>query len=120
MVSSLRSKVLIAMFFVFATVGFMVPHASAAEFDTVIDVRTAEEFREGHADGAMNVDILSSSFAAEVKKLDVTKSYAVYCRSGARSARAKEQMEKMGFKNVKNLGSLSDAIPALKKKEGKK
>ena len=42
-------------------------------------------------------------FSDEIQKLDKTKPYLVYCRSGRRSAAAMQQMKDAGFTNVTNL-----------------
>lgn len=86
------------------------------KFDQVLDVRTAEEFREDHVPSALNLDVLEKSFKNEVSKLDRSKTYAVYCRSGARSSNAKSIMTGLGFKNVINLGSVEQAKKSLNKK----
>jgi rhodanese-related sulfurtransferase len=78
-------------------------------FDQIIDARTAEEFREDHVQGAVNIDVLEKSFNEQIIKLDREKTYAVYCRSGARSGKTKSIMKNLGFKNVFNLGSLTQA-----------
>lgn len=81
--------------------------------DTVIiDVRTPAEFASGHLDGAINIDLESGDFAAEVSELATTGEYIVYCRSGNRSAQAAELMAGQGFKNVTDLGSAEDASAA--------
>lgn len=69
----------------------------------VLDVRTRMEWNLGHVEGATLLDINSSSFAADVAKLDTSKTWLVYCRSGRRSAIAAEIMIKNGFTNVKNV-----------------
>jgi rhodanese-related sulfurtransferase len=69
----------------------------------VLDVRTPGEFQEGHLQNAINVDYEGINFAGEVNKLDKSKTYAVYCRSGRRSGLATEVMAKNGFKSVFNL-----------------
>jgi len=69
----------------------------------VLDVRTPGEFQEGHLQNAINVDYEGMNFAGEVNKLDKSKTYAVYCRSGRRSGLATEVMAKNGFKSVFNL-----------------
>jgi phage shock protein E len=86
-------------------------------FDHIVDVRTAEEFREDQVAGAVNINVLEKSFKEKISKLDRTKSYAVYCRSGARSSNAKSIMAELGFKNVINLGSLAQAKDKLKDKK---
>lgn len=66
----------------------------------VIDVRTAEEFAEGHVKNAVNIDVNSASFEAEIGKLDTSKAILVYCLAGSRSASAATYMRKHGFKTV--------------------
>lgn len=81
----------------------------------VIDVRTPQEFSQGHVPGAVNIDIQSPEFEAKIKKLDTAKVYKVYCRSGNRSGKALQKMKSLGFKDVENLGSLSQALGKLNK-----
>ena len=69
----------------------------------LLDVRTAEEFAEGHLEGALNVDINQETFLQDAKTvLETEKPVAVYCRSGRRSAKAAEILIREGFK-VTNL-----------------
>lgn len=87
----------------------------------VIDVRTAEEYKESHVVQSLNFDIMSSDFKAKVEKLDKNKMYKVYCRSGNRSGQAEKVMRALGFKNVENIGSVSQAAKKLNRTcEGKK
>lgn len=79
----------------------------------VIDVRTAEEFAEGHVQGARNLDIQNGDFEAALATLDKSASYNVYCRSGNRSAIAVAKMRNAGFKNVVDLGAKEDAAKTL-------
>ncbi len=69
----------------------------------LLDVRTPKEFFAGHIAGAVNIDFYSLSFNKELEKLDHSKTYLVYCRSGARSAAAQKVMFKMGFEKVTNM-----------------
>jgi rhodanese-related sulfurtransferase len=65
----------------------------------VLDVRTPKEVGEGYIPQAhFFLDINDASFESELTKLDKSKNYLVYCRSGARSARACKLMEEKGFK----------------------
>lgn len=75
----------------------------------VIDVRTPEEFAEGHIEGAINVDVKGENFEAELAKLDPEKEYLLHCRSGARSTSAKPTFEKLGFKSVYHMSGGFDA-----------
>jgi phage shock protein E len=69
----------------------------------VIDVRTPEEFAEGHLKGAQNVDIASPDFAKNLAKLDPSKTYLVHCAAGGRSTRSLSVLEKLGFKSIIHL-----------------
>ena len=70
----------------------------------VIDVRTTQEVQNGRLKEATQfIDITGDSFDTQIEKLDKNQHYLVYCRSGARSARASEKMAEVGFKNVYNL-----------------
>jgi len=70
----------------------------------ILDVRTAEEFESGYIKGALNLDIRGGAdFLVSIEKLDKSKSYFVYCRSGARSGQACQLMSQMGFSAVYNL-----------------
>lgn len=69
----------------------------------ILDVRTPEEFAAGYIDKAINIDFYNDGFADEVKKLDKSKSYFVYCKAGGRSASAAELMRKAGFTKVYDL-----------------
>ncbi|MBU2649127.1 rhodanese-like domain-containing protein [bacterium] len=60
---------------------------SNSEFVT-IDVRTPEEYQQGHIKDSALIDIMSSSFIDKIKGLDRENHYLVYCRSGNRSRRA--------------------------------
>lgn len=71
---------------------------------TVIDVRTPEEFAEGHLAGAVNIDVNGPDFADRVAALDPAGTYAVYCRTGNRSAVAVDHMVDQGFESVYHLG----------------
>ena len=69
----------------------------------VLDVRTAEEFADGHMQGAINLDIRGGKFAETLAGLDKTKTYLVHCAVGGRSAKACGQMDGLKFEKVLNL-----------------
>ena len=69
----------------------------------VLDVRTEDEFVQGHIKGAHNHDVLEDSFIKDVSSMKKNKTYIVYCLSGARSARAVQQMKDAGFTKVYNV-----------------
>jgi rhodanese-related sulfurtransferase len=79
----------------------------------VVDVRTPSEYAAGHIDGAVNIDVESADFDAQVAKLDKGATYAVYCHSGRRSGIATGKMGDAGFTKVYNLqGGISDLASA--------
>ena len=81
-----------------------VAQLEADENAVVLDVRTEEEFNDGYIENAINIDIhKGQGFIYELDNLDKSKNYYVYCRSGARSAKACQIMDEMGFANAYNL-----------------
>ena len=68
----------------------------------LLDVRTPEEFAQGHIPGAINIDV-NGDFAGGIADLDKGATYAVYCRSGNRSAAALSAMEEAGFTSAFHL-----------------
>lgn len=70
----------------------------------IIDVRTQEEVEAGMIENAKHIDIfLGQGFVDEVEKLDKSKNYYIYCRSGGRSVQACQVMEQLGFETTYNL-----------------
>lgn len=88
---------------------------SALEFDKeikadsvqLLDVRTPQEYAEGHIDGALNINVQSDDFQRVVEK-ELTKdsTILVYCRSGRRSMDAAEILNKLGYKVVNLKGGI--------------
>ena len=75
-----------------------------SEESVIIDVRTDDEFSTGYIEGAVNIDFyMGNEFISEIDKLDKSKSYFIYCKSGARSGQTCELMKQKGFKKVYNL-----------------
>ncbi len=69
----------------------------------IIDVRTIQEFDEGHLKGARQIDYLNDDFDLRIGKLDRNKAYLVHCRSGGRSTNSLGVWKKLGFKRVYHL-----------------
>ena len=73
----------------------------------VLDVRTADEFSDGHIERAINIDVKQSDFLEKAKAmLPSEKVIAVYCRSGRRSANACNQLSAEGYKTVNLKGGI--------------
>ena len=74
----------------------------------ILDIRTPEEFNREHIKGAINIDYYANNFETELNKLDKSKTYIMYCRSGNRSRNAMRTFQKLGFQKVYNvLGGIS-------------
>ena len=69
----------------------------------LVDVRTSEEYNNGHLKGSINIDYFSDNFSEEISRLGLESPILVYCRSGNRSGKAMNIMYDLGFKEVKNL-----------------
>ena len=80
----------------------------------VLDVRTPDEYAEGHLDGAVNVDVLDASFADRVRALDLPADGPVYlyCKLGGRSGQATAALRQMGHGGALNVGGFADLAAA--------
>ena len=73
----------------------------------VLDVRTSEEYLEGHLAEALLIDVKGEDFLDKARKaLPKDKTIAIYCRSGRRSAHAAEMLAAEGFKVVNLKGGI--------------
>jgi phage shock protein E len=82
----------------------------------IIDVRTEAEWNAGHIEGAILIPYESIGARIGAVTKDQSKRIYVYCRSGRRSKIAKEGLEKLGYRDVVNLGSLEDAAKKMKRR----
>ena len=72
----------------------------------LLDVRTPQEYREGHIPGSKNVPLQTIdkiSFVADNENIPLY----VYCYSGARSRQAVTMLQHMGYTNVRNIGGIA-------------
>ncbi len=69
----------------------------------IIDVRTPEEFAEGHIEDSVIIDYYYDTFRNDIDQLDKSKMYLIYCRSGNRSGKALDIMAGLGFQEVYNM-----------------
>lgn len=78
--------------------------AIANEEMQLLDVRTPEEFAEGHIEGAINIDFLNANFSEQIiAQLKKEIPVYLYCRSGGRSAKAMLVLRDLGFQTVYEL-----------------
>ena len=70
----------------------------------IIDVRTPSEVAQGIIPNAIHIDIFrGQGFIDEIKRLDQSKNYYIYCKVGGRSGQACSVMNQLGFNNTYNL-----------------
>ena len=69
----------------------------------ILDVRTPEEFSEGHIENAVNVDYNSGTFREELNQLDKSMTYLMHCKSGGRSSEAINIMAELDFLEVYHM-----------------
>lgn len=74
----------------------------------ILDVRTREEFDEGHIPNAILIPDYEIEAKAETELTDKERLILVYCRSGRRSKIASESLVKLGYTNVKEFGGIID------------
>ena len=82
--------------------------ARAQEQGVLLDVRTALEIEAGFIEGATNYDLNNGDFVAAINSLDKSKTYYLYCRSGARSGKAADMLLEAGFEKVYNIGGFEE------------
>jgi rhodanese-related sulfurtransferase len=70
---------------------------------TIIDIRTPQEFAQGHIEGAVNINYFDRSFLEQVSKFEKNKTIFIYCRSGNRTSSASKKMLNEGFNEVVDL-----------------
>ncbi len=97
---------------------FIQKNRGNADF-VILDVRTPAEFETGHIEGAVNISFPSGVFEDEIGKLDKSKTYLVYCRTGRRSAAAVDVMRRHQFQKLMRFeGDIlkwkSEGLPLVK------
>lgn len=81
----------------------------------VLDVRTPDEYKQGHIPGAVLIDFHAADFKDQISKLDHEKYYLVHCAVGGRSTKACAAMHELGFKHLVNLTGGMEAWQAAGK-----
>ena len=74
----------------------------------ILDVRTQEEYDQGHIPGAILISDTEIKAKAENVLADKTQLILVYCRSGRRSKLAAEALVELGYTNIKEFGGIID------------
>lgn len=70
----------------------------------LVDIRTPEEYSEGHLKGAVNINFFDENFATNFEnQFDKNDTIYIYCKSGGRSTKAVQLLEGMGFNNLIHL-----------------
>ena len=87
-------------------IGRGVEEFRAAPGAVLLDVRSRQEFQEGHIPGSRNVPLSAIEEAAALAEDKQTPLF-VYCYSGARSGQAVRALRRMGYANVKNIGAIA-------------
>ena len=88
-----------------------ITEVSQNELNSVIlvDVRTPEEFNDGHLENAKNINWFDSDFTSQFEGISKNETIYVYCKKGGRSAKAQKVLDSLGYKNVVNLEGGYDA-----------
>jgi rhodanese-related sulfurtransferase len=128
----MKTKVLITLIAVFSIITFaqgqqlkQVTSKEAAQMLksdknlVIIDVRTAEEFKDGHIKGAINIDIRQPDAFVKIDKLNRNAKYVVHCRTNHRSQIAVDHMVQSGFKTIVQImdgfiGWSQNGLPVVK------
>ena len=79
---------------------------STTDGAVLLDVRTPDEYRQGHIPGSKNVPLQSISKVAGMID-NKSPPIFIHCLSGARSRQATAILQQMGYTNVKNIGGIS-------------
>jgi len=69
----------------------------------LIDVRTAEEYSEGHIKGALNIDVNKPDCISGFSKLNKRQAVFVYCLAGKRGEKATDILQSLGFREIYNM-----------------
>ncbi len=72
----------------------------------LLDVRTKEEFREGHIEGAINIPVQVLAYEAENELLEKDQVIVLYCRSGVRTITAAEILKELDYTEVYDMGGI--------------
>lgn len=74
----------------------------------IVDVRTEEEYQQGHIKGAINIPLHAIDGTVVAKLKDYDQMILVYCESGNRSIQASAKFASLGYTNVYEIGGLDE------------
>jgi rhodanese-related sulfurtransferase len=83
----------------------------------ILDVRTENEFKMGHIDGAINISL--GTIRERYTELDTSRTYITCCSHGLRSVKVETILKEKGFKNVFNGGAWSDLEKIVNEQKSK-
>lgn len=70
----------------------------------LVDIRTPEEFADGHLENAININFFDENFVTNFEsQFDKNDTIYIHCKSGGRSTKAVQILEQKGFKNLIHL-----------------
>lgn len=69
----------------------------------ILDVRTPEEYDEGHIEGAVNLNFYDDDYREQLENLDRDDTYLLFCRSGNRSGQTLDIMEELEFMTIYHM-----------------
>ncbi|MDR9418619.1 rhodanese-like domain-containing protein [Gracilimonas sp.] len=79
----------------------------------IIDVRTQDEYDEGHlAETDFQYDLMNGEFQTQIDNFNKEETYYLYCRTGNRSGQAARIMRNAGFEKVYNVGGFEELADA--------
>ena len=109
-----QTKLLVKLTLISVLTGTATCHGSDTDY-IIIDVRTKEEWKKGHLKDAKHLPL--SILENQINNLapNFQDTIYLYCRSGNRSGKAKQIMNRLGYQNIKNLGSVNEASHFLRK-----
>jgi phage shock protein E len=112
----MKRRLFLALIFIMIAGFVSTTFGKDAAMPLIIDVRTVQEWDNGHLEGAVLIpyDQIGERIGSVVK--DKSQKIYVYCRTGRRSHIAKDALDKLGYKDIVDLGSLEDAAKTLKRK----
>lgn len=75
---------------------------------TIVDVRTPQEYADGHIPGAINIPVESIGSDKPAELADTDAELVVYCRTGVRSKQASDKLVELGYQHVNDMGGIVD------------